>query len=328
MSAPFFIVGASRSGTTMLRLMLNTHSRLAVPDEMKYFRHVEGQYDLASWRIALCEDDYRGLVQQYLDTRKNVFPEGKEALDTLLAEDDRTIRGPYRSLLAHWTKTYGKERWGEKTPHNIFYVDVLADMFPDAQFIHVVRDPRAVVQSMNASSYYSDETVFNALNWRKSIRDGQCLFQQHCRPDQFLTVRYEDLVLNAESALRRVCAFLGEHFEPQILRFYETAGQQMAGQINTPSIQRPVSRAGLSKWRRRLTKKDIQVIEHLCRREMAAFDYRQSAKNERSPLPLLASPKLLYWQWKTWRHRDRRGFEVKFPFLSGLRARIRSCLVD
>jgi len=318
MSAPFFIVGASRSGTTLLRLMLNAHSRLAVPDEMKYFRHIEGQYDLTAWKTPLSTGDRRALVRRYLAARGDVFPGTSADLETVaLADSDRTLRGPYRALLTHWAQSRGKERWGEKTPHNIFYVDVLADMFPEAQFIHVVRDPRAVVQSMNASSYYSDETIFNALNWRKSIRDGKALFQAHLRPEQHLTVRYEDLVRHPESTVRSVCRFLDEPFEPRMLRFYETADRDMAHEIRTPSIKGPVNQEGLRKWRERLSPVDVSIVERLCRTEMDAFGYER--ETNAAVLPLRVVPKVLYWRWKVWRHRRRRGFEVEFRFLSGVR---------
>lgn len=319
MDTPFFIVGASRSGTTMLRLMLNAHSRLAVPDELKYFRHVEGQCDLATWRTELREDDYQTLVQRYLDVRENVFPVERDELEAaVLAGDDRTIRGPYRALLAHWACACGKERWGEKTPHNIFYVDVIADMFPGAQFLHVVRDPRAVVQSMNGSSYYSNEPVFNALNWRKSIRDGVELFRDNLGAGQLLTVRYEDLVRRPEATLHSVCTFLDEPFERQMLRFYESPHQHMAGQIQTPSITGPVTQEGLSKWRERLSAAEVSLVEGLCKAEMDALDYEPETK--RTIVSPRVLPKLLYWQWKVWQHRRRRGFEVEFPFLSGIRA--------
>ena len=320
MSPPFFIVGASRSGTTMLRLMMNAHSRLAVPDEMKYFRHVDGQYDLEAWQTSLPREDYLALARHYLDVQDAVFSEATEALEAaLLATEDRTLRGPYQALLSYWARAQGKARWGEKTPHNIFYVDVMAEMFPEAQFIHVVRDPRAVVRSMGASAYYSDEPVFNALNWRMSVRTGRRFFQEHLRPEQRHTVRYEDLVRDPESVLRSTCAFLGESFEPGMLRFYETADQDMAHEIRTPSITNPVHEKGLTKWRERLSAAEVGLSEVLCREEMNTFGYERTTMGRFvSPLVLL---KWLYWHWKVWQHRDRRGFEVEFAFLSGLRAR-------
>ena len=324
MSAPFFIVGASRSGTTMLRLMLNTHSRLAVPDEMKYLRYVEGKYDLAAWETPLSEENYRALVRGYLATRGEVLPGAEEDLEAMVfAEEDRTLRGPYQALLEAWARACNKERVGEKTPHNIFYVDILADMFPEGRFIHVVRDPRAVVQSMNNSPYYSDETIFNALNWRKSIRDGEALLREHLSGDRRLRIRYEDLVRESEATLRTVCSFLGESFEPEMLRFYETADQHMAGPIRTPSIKGPVHQKGLTKWRDRLAPVEVAAIEGLCRTEMRDFGYEQTG-GPSVRFRLRFRPKVWYWKWKVWQHRERRGFEVGFPFLAGLSAWIRS----
>jgi len=320
MPAPFFIVGASRSGTTLLRLMLNAHSRLAVPDELKYFRFLEGTQNLASWDTPRSPTAYRQLVREYVTAHGALVESVPGALDALQrCEEDRTARGPYRAFLQHWARTCGKARWGEKTPHNISFVDVIADMFPGAKFIHVVRDPRAAVQSMNASSYYSSETVFNALNWRTAIRDGRRLFRE-LRPVQELTIRYEDLVREPAPTLQSVCAFLDEAFEPSMLRFYETADQQMAHRIRTPSIKAPVTQSGLSKWRTRLTPAQVAVIEGLCGEEMSALGYKPETNV--SAASVLGLLKRLYWHWKAWRHRDRRGFEVVFPFLSGVRRHV------
>jgi LPS sulfotransferase NodH len=319
MPAPFFIVGASRSGTTLLRLMLNAHSRLAVPDEMKYFRFLEGTNNLETWRAPRSLQAYQQLVSKYVTAHRALVESVPGAVEALRRPtDDRTARGPYRTFLRHWAQTCGKARWGEKTPHNISFVDVIADMFPGAKFVHVARDPRAVVQSMNASSYYAAESVFNALNWRTAIRDGTRLFRG-LRADQHLTIRYEDLVCEPTATLRSVCAFLDEAFEPSMLRFYETADQHMAHQIRTPSIRGPVTQSGLSKWRTRLSSTDIALIERLCGEEMTALGYELEADASTVSVPALL--KRTYWHWKAWRHRDRRGYEVVFPFLSGLRKR-------
>jgi hypothetical protein len=321
MCSPFFIIGASRSGTTLLRLMLNAHSHLAIPGEMKYFQSIDCDVSLSSWRDVGPETNYRALVRDYLEKRRALFPVAADTLEEMiLADSERTLRAPYRLLLAYWASHLGKPRWGEKTPSNLFSVDILRDMFPDARFINVVRDPRAVVQSMNAIDYYSNETVFNALNWRKSIRTGEQLFRDCLSPEQLLTIRYEDLVSKPEPTLTSICGFLDEPFEPVMLQFYKTSEQFMPNPIRTPSIRKPVNQDSLTKWVTKLSSSDVALIETICATEMNHLGYERRSPSS-SWLPITALPKTAYWHWKAWQHRDVRGYEVGYPFLNGLSAR-------
>jgi hypothetical protein len=323
MSPPFFIVGASRSGTTLLRLMLNAHSRLFVPRELKYFQTLNATVDVDSWKTPRPDDAYRRLVRAYLEERHDLFDTDLDVLEARILDDpERTLRAPYRAVLEHLRQRHGKARWGEKTPHNLFYVDVLTDMFPGAKFIHVVRDPRAVTASMNSIAYYSCETVFNALNWRRSIRAGEATFQHVLPPEQGLTVPYEALVSSPEATLQSICAFLEEPYEPGMLRFYETAAEHMPSTIRTPSIRNPVNQKSLSKWETQLSDADIEIVEALCSTEMDRLGYERMTSPTASVYGRILA-KAAYWHWKSWQHRTRRGYEVSYPFLSGLRARLR-----
>ncbi|MFO8100161.1 MAG: sulfotransferase [Salinibacter sp.] len=323
MSVPFFIVGASRSGTTLLRLMLNAHSQIGIPRELKYFHTVNDTVDPQSWRDEVSDESYRQLVRHYLKSRSDLFSDDLGSLEAMvLGDDERTLRGPYRVLMEYWSRTLNKPRWGEKTPHNLFYVDVISDMFPGAKFIHVVRDPRAVAQSMNSIEYYSGETVFNALNWRRSIRAGENMLQQTLASDQQCTIKYEDLVSSPEATLRTVCHFLEESYEPSMLRFYETAADHMPSTIRTPSIRGPVNQKSLSKWKERLSALEIEIVESICAGEMARLGYERSTRARPSAY-LRRVLKGAYWHWKSWQHRNQRGYEVGYSFFAGLRARLR-----
>lgn len=323
MSTPFFIVGASRSGTTLLRLMLNAHSQLGIPREMKYFHTIGRTVDPTSWHEEIPDDSYRSLVRQYLQNRSDLFSDDLEALEAMvMADSERTLRGPYRVLMEYWSRTLDKPRWGEKTPHNLFYVDVLSDMFPGAKFIHVVRDPRAVTQSMNSIEYYSGETVFNALNWRRSIRAGEALLQQSLSSDQQCTIRYEDLVSAPEATLQNVCHFLEESYEPDMLKFYETAADHMPSTIRTPSIRGPVNQNSLSKWKERLSTLETEIVESICSEEMGRLGYERSTTSTPS-VYVRTFLKSAYWHWKSWQHRAQRGYEVGYPLFAGLRSWIR-----
>lgn len=121
MTAPFFIVGASRSGTTVLRLMLNVHSRLAVPDELKYFRHINGQHDLTAWQTPLSTNERHVLVRGYLAARGDVFPGTSADLETRLFSRIRTARSEGRTGRS-WPigPGVGAKNGGERKPRTTF----------------------------------------------------------------------------------------------------------------------------------------------------------------------------------------------------------------
>ncbi len=324
MPSPFFIIGASRSGTTLLRLMLNAHSSVYIPDEMNYFHWMDLRTDLSSWRIPRTDDRYRHLVRTYLHDRSRLFSDDLTMLEARILETpDRTLRGPYRTLLEHGMKQAGSDVWGEKTPRNLYFVDILHEMFPDGRFLHVIRDPRAVTHSMSTSPYYSNETVFNALNWRRSIRRGVQLLHQHVPRDRYRTVRYEDLVQAPEASVKAICSFLELSFEREMMDFYKTSHRHIHQKIQTPSVQQPVNQKSLDKWKTGLSEAHVRVVERLCASEMRRFGYAPvSDRTDGASLPLTFGPKLLYWKWKSWQHRHQRGYELGYPFL----ARTRSAL--
>lgn len=329
MPPPFFIVGASRSGTTMLRLILNAHPRLAVPQELKYFNTVARHTDLEHWHdLNLSEREYRDLVRAFLERRRHVFEDiGLDALErAIIGDSERTLRAPYRIAAEAWARHYDKPRWGEKTPRNLFYADLLVAMFPEARFIYVARDPRAVVASMNRIAYFSDDSVLNALNVRRAMVDGYTQFQRSVPAPQRVAVRYEDLVDDPERWTSTLCAFLGEPFEPQMLAFHDGAAAYMDPVIRTPAVTRPVTSAHAEKWRQTLTAPEVATVEAVCGASMDAWEYEPTG----AALPLAGridrAVKGAYWTWKGWQHRDQRGYAVHYPALHGARARLRSLL--
>ena len=113
----------------------------------------------------------------------------------------------------------GAQRWGDKTPIYASYLPVLYAIFPQAQFIHILRDPFDAAISL-LDKYEADEfhidIYFAARNWVRRIRAVQDAARS--LPDlQYLEVRYESLVSNPQPVLEQVCAYLGESFHPQML---------------------------------------------------------------------------------------------------------------
>ena len=326
-STPFFIVGANRSGTTLLRLMLNAHSRLGVPEELGYLNARIGGVPLAQWEApGWTEAAWRAFVQHFVaETCRHLDGPEPAALEREIAAGARTLRQPYQTALAAWARHHGKARWGEKTPGNLFYADVLHAWFPDARFIEIVRDPRAGVASLARAPFCVDDAATNALNWHKHLTAGRARLRQ-VPVSARMTLRYEDLVADPAAVLTDVCAFLGEAFEPAMLAFHDGASAYMKPEAATgfnAAATRPVSGASVERWRDELSPQAVAVVERVCRAEMDAFGYDREAPplglRETAALAALSA----YWHLENARNRARPHWTLQHAPFARPRGRAR-----
>jgi len=328
MPAPIFIVGANRSGTTLLRLLLNAHSAVAIPDEINYFYGFDWTVSYHDWRApSLSTTAYRGFVDRFLAANAPNVP----GLDCSPLRDEilngpPDLRRPYMLLLEQWAALHGKPRWGEKTPGNIYHADLLIDMFPDALFVHVVRDPRGGVASMNRVSFFPDDAVLNALNRHKVMTHGRAFLRRSVPVQQRTEVRYEDLVSDPRGTLRQLCGFLDLSYEEEMLRFHFDAKhfmtEEAASSFNAAATT-PISRDRAERWRTALSSDEIAAVEALCANEMAEFGYLRLHPRLSWRGVLNLALKWSYWRLQWWRHRKDRHFAVVTPMLFKTRARLR-----
>jgi hypothetical protein len=196
----------------MLRLLLNAHPGIGVPKELAYFERCARGGQLDTWdKPSFSGEAYRQFVRGFFQKKKLAL----EGLD-LQALEETIVNGgpqdlvrPLRVAMDAWAEKEGKHTWGEKTPKNLFYVDLIHRMMPDARFIYIVRDPRAVASSMNRFARFVDDSVLNAFNWLQAAKTGFELLERTVPAELRLTLTYETLVSDVETTTRRMCEFLG-----------------------------------------------------------------------------------------------------------------------
>ena len=326
MSDPFFVVGPSRSGTTMLRLLLNGHKRIAIPNELGYFNRLP--VNVEAWRQPdLTEAQYSDLIRTFLARCREKFDgvDLDRVESDLLSVDSPNLKEPYRIVAEAWMNHHGKARWGEKTPINIFFVDVLRDMFPQARFILLVRDPRAIVNSMNEIPYFSRDTVLNALNCRHSLTSGVDLLERSVPDSERITVRYETLVGRPEEELERICLFLGEEFDPAMMDFYRSS-HRFVKTVRTPSITRPILNSNADKWRNRLSRSQVSRIEIVCAESLERYEYERINGITSTRDHIVVYLKSAYWNFMRWRSGNRRAFVVADRMFGRTHSRVRDLL--
>ena len=140
---PIIVVGCPRSGTTMLQLMLHAHPRIAIPPETRFTLAVYGERrDFGDLEV---EANRRALARRIVDRRDTRFCDlGLDAEDIVerIAAGPGTLGSALGTVFQRYAARFGKPRWGDKRPAYLHNVDILLRLFPDAQFINIVRDGR------------------------------------------------------------------------------------------------------------------------------------------------------------------------------------------
>jgi hypothetical protein len=212
---PIFVVGYERSGTTLLQAMLGAHPHIAAPPELHFLLRI---VELRDYYGDLTDDDnLRRAVHDTVNPPLEML-DGCGFDEEVLVGAARQTERSYRSLLHvvmdDFARRQGKPRWSEKTPGQTARA-VLA-LCPDAQVVHIVRDPRDVVASALEAPWSSMPARVHAENWRAFVTDNARVGEES-GPGTYLQVRYEDLSADAYAVLRDLTTFLGEPFDPDMV---------------------------------------------------------------------------------------------------------------
>lgn len=273
--SPFFIVGVHRSGTTLLRYMLSSHSRLYIPPESdfipRFFLRNPGG-ELSEERIAhLLEVVFTRY--RFVEEWEGDPPDARAFIEALPA---RTPAAFLDRLYRTYARQNGAERWGDKTPIYASYLDLIHRIFPRAKTLHIIRDPCDAALSM-LDKYERDEfhvdIFFAARNWVRRIRKAQ-RSGARLGPELYYELHYEDLVKNPEQELRAVCDFLGEVYEPGMLEHHRLASDRVPADSHFfDTVRSPLTRQRIGQGRQRMSLPDQRLIQRVCGRTQAALGY-------------------------------------------------------
>lgn len=298
-----FIVGVSRSGTTLMRRILDRHSRVGIVTEnhflghllpwegtRHYFRRVGDPRDDAAIS-ALVELIYSGELQRRSRLRE-LSPywrwlTGKvprEDIEAYLLASDRTERGLFEAFLRVYADRRGKAVIGEKTPAHVDYVEELLEWFPDGRVVHCMRDPRGVYVSElrrrteHAIGFpYQQLAAMPALMarfvllevvwaWARAVHRHRVLSRRY--PDHYRLVRFEDVVSAPGDTLDELCAFLGLDAEPRMLEQKVTSKGARVGSAGFDA-------GAAERWREHIDGGAKAAIERLLGRRLAEMGYEE-----------------------------------------------------
>ncbi|MGH2792384.1 MAG: sulfotransferase family protein [Actinomycetota bacterium] len=272
--SPFvFILGCGRSGTTMLRSMFDSHPDLAIPGESGFI-----------WQRRKRFENRSGVDVDRFVAELTAHPRFKRwGLDRDLVHQELSSppAGGYADLIRRLYRVYaearGKERYGDKTPGHVLRIPEIAQLFPEARIVHLIRDGRNVALSyMDIEEWGPSNVTEAALYWKRRVergrRDGQGLGKARYRE-----VTYEALVEDAESELRGLCAFASLAFDESMLRYFERASEVLSLELHLhrrQGLDKPPTK-GLRDWRTQMSDEDAARFESVAGETLEEFGYER-----------------------------------------------------
>jgi len=250
-TAPIVIGGCGRSGTTLLRVILDSHPHICCGPESNLFlvgkthrlslEEIAFKFDLSVARIVELKQS-SGSLAEFIDRFFNAYAAAR-----------------------------GKPRWAEKTPKNVTVLDFIIAHFPQAKFLHVIRDGRDVACSLRNHPRHQvvdgrlvaldtrNPWEQGVLRWVTDVRAGLA----HRSDPRYWQIRYEDLVAKPEPTLRALFEFLGEPWDERVLNFHADHGssRDVRKFPQNPEATRPLYSDAVGKWRTEMTQQEGGVFK-------------------------------------------------------------------
>jgi hypothetical protein len=303
--APIFVLGLNRSGTTLLSLLLDTHSRVAIPYEshfiVPYYRRIQNWGDLS-----LLENRLR-LVTSILNERfvkewdHRLQP---EEIDVVGCD---SLAGCIKEVFLAYARRCGKDIWGDKTPAYITDIEVLNRLFPNSRFVHLIRDGRDVSLSIIQQSWGPRDFITAMRDWTETVKWARKMLRM-LPDDRFIELRFEDLVSDPDRELHRVTDFLGLSFEPAMLtQFVERAAAKVGSHISGlhAHLTHKPSSLQAYKWQRSLSEADQAIAHEIAGPLLEQLGYPAGVRTHPMRIPRKVFHRLrLEWQTRSkWQRR-------------------------
>ena len=273
---PVLMIPLRRCGSHALRLRLNFHPRFYSP----YPLHIVDFLPLLPLYGDLSDDrNYYQLVVDVIGLQAiNIVKwpavtfDPSEIFDAI-RDEPRSVHRIVWELLLRAGERHDARVVMDKSLDSVHAADELMTLLPDLLFLNVVRDPRAQVASMNRAIIHEFEPTLNAIIWIEAHHAARALAARH--PDRVLTVRYEDFLVDQEYTLKRICAFMGLEFLPEMLAI-ERSGEarQLAGMSDlwVSNASQPIL-SNKDKFTQHLNGAQIEMIETLAKEHMRYYGY-------------------------------------------------------
>ncbi len=284
MTPPLILLGVSRSGTTLLRVILDRSPGIAIPDESFFVPLLARRHGRTIKAERFLDDVAR--VPTIRDW-------GVSVADVAARVRSGMSNGEaIAAIFEAYAEVAGKPRWGDKTPMYMRHLELLAELFPDAQYVHLIRDGRDAALSFlqmpegtftRTWAHPSTPGQFACL-WRKEVGDARSLGRR-TGASRYHEVRYEDLVAEPEATVRTVCAFAAIPFEPAMLDY--TGAVDVSAKPHQQRLLTPPT-SGVRSWREDMSAEDVAAFESVAGDLLGALGYEVGSSSSGRARPALA----------------------------------------
>lgn len=254
MAPPFWVIGAPRSGTTFLARVLDHHAEIFLTNEV---------------RVMLL---FSRMLNRWVEARRLLATSKGEVLDSLWRHTPGLIEQVYRDLGANpgqrWGDKYPQYADGDQDPEALATIDRL---FPESQYVHIIRDPRAVVASIVAKKWLGFDEAIEA--WRAFVTHARN-FGAEVGGDRYLELHFEDLVEDGHSTVARIFHFLGLEIHVDVDDFLRAEAERrtpISAPMGTPGS------VGREAWEGRLDDSQVSMVEGELSDLMREFGYESAA---------------------------------------------------
>jgi len=300
--------------------MLGSHENLVVPPEsllFKMFWSFRSNYEVLSKprsQRALLKDMFATRIIGYLCPK----PDFERAASLIKRPG---FGGVVEALILSYGEGKEVRRWGEKSPGHAVYWPQIRSCFPDAKVVHIVRDGRDTAVSF-LKARMGPKTYYAAAKYWVNYLDVMDQVRSSCPLDNFIEVRYENLLQDPEQTLEAICTFLGVPFSARMLRFHEERSPYRTDARNTANLQRPIMKGNKNKWRTSMSKPQLREFESVARCHLLRYGYAPAWDGAPLPKSRETFVRLIYSPVARFiaRAKDRQG-QKEFLNLQGIKAR-------
>lgn len=272
-----FFVGCGRSGTSLLRAIFDSHPDMNVPRDTYFILGLaerRGRYERPE---GFAVETFLNDLQGGYDFDRWPIPFDEIASD-LRTNPPASYPDAIRQIFHVCAIKQGKSRYGNKSPVHVRGLPMLAGLFPEARFIHIIRDGRNVALSYIDVDFGPSTIEGGALRWRRHVTDGRKAGET-LGPERYREVRYEQLIDDPESAIRDLCSFVDIEFDERMLRYYERSEQLYPGR-ETPTHHRNLARPptkGMRDWRKEMSAGQVAMFEAIAGDLVTELGYERGA---------------------------------------------------
>lgn len=279
--SPLFVLGNPRSGTSLLRIILNAHPNIVIPPECGFLQWWYTKYK--EWSIWDCNPTK---VEEYVkDVLSSKKIEGYSILENdltnyILSNEPKN----YASLSALVYHFYGRKKdvklWGDKNNYYINHIPLIKEIYPNAKFVHLIRDGRDVAcsykelsKNIETGAIYrpilSNKVVEIANEWKSN----NTLIANEIRNNSHYIVKYEDIVLNFDKTIKKILDFLKLPWNDSVENYYKLNDEPSSTLKWKAKTLEPLDKESVGRFLKELTNEEIKAFESVAHSKLNYYGY-------------------------------------------------------